>query len=101
MVALKPGRKPISKSKPERANWPASASPLSPNELLDSLSPPGGEGSVRGRSWRPLTKGKTMRITSDVFTEGGKIPDKYSKYGDNKIPPLHFEAVPERARSLA
>ena len=42
-----------------------------------------------------------MKLTSNAFTEGGKIPDKYSKYGDNKIPPLHFEAVPERTRSLA
>ena len=42
-----------------------------------------------------------MKVTSDAFTEGGKIPDKYSKYGDNKIPPLHFDAIPERARSLA
>ena len=42
-----------------------------------------------------------MRLTSNAFTEGGKIPDKYSKYGENRIPPLHFEAVPEQARSLA
>src|SRR4030095_2295849 len=31
----------------------------------------------------------------------GKIPDKYSKYGENKIPPLHFDGVPDKARSLA
>jgi len=42
-----------------------------------------------------------MKVTSNAFTEGGKIPDKYSKYGENRIPPLHFEAVPERAHSLA
>jgi Raf kinase inhibitor-like YbhB/YbcL family protein len=42
-----------------------------------------------------------MQITSQVFTNGGKIPDQYTKYGENRIPPLHFEEVPERARSLA
>jgi Raf kinase inhibitor-like YbhB/YbcL family protein len=42
-----------------------------------------------------------MRITSQAFTDGEKIPDKYTMYGENKIPPLHLEGVPERARSLA
>jgi len=42
-----------------------------------------------------------MKITSQAFTDGGKIPDKYTKYGENRIPPLHFEGVPEKARSLA
>ena len=28
-----------------------------------------------------------MKITSQAFTEGGKIPDKYTMYGDNVIPP--------------
>ena len=42
-----------------------------------------------------------MKITSQAFTDGGKIPDKYTMYGDNVIPPLHLEDVPERARSLA
>ena len=42
-----------------------------------------------------------MQLSSQAFTNGGKIPDKYSKYGENKIPPLHIEGIPERARSLA
>ena len=42
-----------------------------------------------------------MRITSQAFTDGGTIPDKYSKYGENRIPPIHFEEVPSKARSLA
>ena len=42
-----------------------------------------------------------MKITSQAFTDGGKIPDKYTKYGENIIPPLHLEGVPEKARSLA
>jgi len=42
-----------------------------------------------------------MRITSQAFENGGKIPDKYTLYGENRIPPLHFEDVPEKARSLA
>lgn len=42
-----------------------------------------------------------MRIMSQAFTDQGKIPDKYTMYGENRIPPLHFEDVPERAKSLA
>ena len=42
-----------------------------------------------------------MRITSQAFMNGGKIPDKYTLYGDNIIPPLHLEDVPDKARSLA
>src|SRR5947209_16672339 len=42
-----------------------------------------------------------MQITSQAFTNGGKIPDKYTMYGENRIPPIHIEQVPEKARSLA
>jgi len=42
-----------------------------------------------------------MKITSQAFNNGGKIPDKYTLYGDSIIPPLHLEEVPEKARSLA
>src|SRR5436190_19039499 len=42
-----------------------------------------------------------MKITSQAFNDGGKIPDKYTLYGENLIPPLHLEDVPEKARSLA
>ena len=42
-----------------------------------------------------------MKISSQAFTDGGKIPDQYTKYGENKIPPIHFEDVPSHTRSLA
>ncbi len=42
-----------------------------------------------------------MRITSQAFENGSKIPDKYTMYGENKIPPIHIEGVPKGARSLA
>ncbi len=42
-----------------------------------------------------------MKITSQAFSDGGKIPSKYTKYGENKIPPIHLEGIPDRARSLA
>src|SRR6266480_3895120 len=41
-----------------------------------------------------------MKITS-AFTDGGTIPEKYSMYGENRIPPIHFDEVPSKARSLA
>jgi Raf kinase inhibitor-like YbhB/YbcL family protein len=42
-----------------------------------------------------------MKITSQAFTDGATIPDDYTMYGSNRIPPIHFDDVPERARSLA
>src|SRR5258706_13873937 len=42
-----------------------------------------------------------MKISSRAFSEGGQIPNRYTKYGENRIPPLVFEGVPERARSHA
>ncbi len=42
-----------------------------------------------------------MRITSSAIKDGQKISDKYTKYGDNRIPPLHFDEIPEKTRSLA
>jgi Raf kinase inhibitor-like YbhB/YbcL family protein len=42
-----------------------------------------------------------MKITSQAFADGGKIPEAYTMYGQNRIPPIHFEDVPEKARSLA
>ena len=42
-----------------------------------------------------------MKLTSQAFKNGGTIPDKYTKYGENRIPPLHLDEVPAQARSLA
>jgi len=42
-----------------------------------------------------------MKITSQAFTEGTRIPDQYTMYGKNRIPPIHFEDVPKKALSLA
>jgi Raf kinase inhibitor-like YbhB/YbcL family protein len=42
-----------------------------------------------------------MKITSTAFGNGEKIPDKFTMYGENHIPPLHLEQVPPKARSLA
>ncbi len=42
-----------------------------------------------------------MKITSQAFGNGEKIPEKYSMYGENRIPPMHLEDVPDKTRSLA
>ena len=42
-----------------------------------------------------------MKIMSQAFKDGDKIPDKYTMYGENRIPPIHLEGVPLKARSLA
>lgn len=42
-----------------------------------------------------------MKITSPAFEEGSSIPAKYTCDGDDAIPPLRFEEVPEGAASLA
>lgn len=41
-----------------------------------------------------------MRLASSAFKEGGPIPAKYTCDGSNISPPLHFEDVPAKAKSL-
>ena len=42
-----------------------------------------------------------MKISSQAFKDGEKIPDKYTMYGENHIPPMHLDEIPSKARSLA
>lgn len=42
-----------------------------------------------------------MKIESSAFSNGAHIPHAYSRYGDDKSPPLMFKDVPPNARSLA
>ena len=42
-----------------------------------------------------------MKITSSAFQEGGTIPEKFSKNGQNISPELRIDGVPAEAKSLA
>ena len=44
--------------------------------------------------------GAKMKITSSAFQEGGNIPSKFSRDGENVNPPLRIEGTPANARSL-
>src|SRR3989338_8517279 len=46
------------------------------------------------------TEASTMKLTSPAFTEGGKIPSKYTCDGENSSPPLSISDVPTKAKSL-
>ena len=41
-----------------------------------------------------------MRVTSSAFQEGGAIPEKFSKNGQNVSPELRIEGTPAEAKSL-
>jgi len=43
----------------------------------------------------------TIKITSPVFADGGFIPRKYTCQGDDINPPLRWQGIPPRAKSLA
>ena len=45
--------------------------------------------------------GAKMKITSSAFQEGGTIPEKFSKNGQNVSPELRIEGAPADAKSLA
>src|SRR6266404_6311934 len=47
------------------------------------------------------TGGVKMKITSPAFQEGGTIPEKFSKNGQNVSPELRIEGVPPEAKNLA
>lgn len=42
-----------------------------------------------------------MRLTSTAFPDGGEIPDRYARDGNDVSPPLAWSGVPEDAVSLA
>src|SRR5881392_2500157 len=44
--------------------------------------------------------GGKMKITSSAFQEGGTIPEKFSKNGQNVSPPLRIEGAPAETKSL-
>jgi Raf kinase inhibitor-like YbhB/YbcL family protein len=45
--------------------------------------------------------GAKMKISSPAFQEGGTIPEKFSKNGQNANPELRIEGAPAEAKSLA
>jgi Raf kinase inhibitor-like YbhB/YbcL family protein len=45
--------------------------------------------------------GGKMKISSSAFQEGGTIPEKFSKNGQNVSPDLRIEGVPADAKALA
>jgi Raf kinase inhibitor-like YbhB/YbcL family protein len=46
-------------------------------------------------------EGIKMKIVSPAFTEGGTIPEKFSKNGENVSPHLRITGAPAEAKSLA
>src|SRR5438132_10166323 len=47
------------------------------------------------------TGGVKMKISSPAFQDGGTIPEKFSKNGQNVNPELRIEGAPAQAKSLA
>lgn len=43
----------------------------------------------------------SIQLTSPAFTDGSRIPDKYTCSGDDVSPALNIEKIPEGAQSLA
>lgn len=45
--------------------------------------------------------GDPIKVTSSAFSEGGKIPKKYTCDGSDVSPPLRIENLPKGAKSIA
>ena len=46
-------------------------------------------------------EGGIMKLTSPAFDEGGMIPEKYTCDGTDLSPPLNWDSIPEKTKSLA
>ena len=42
-----------------------------------------------------------MHLSSDAFSDGQAIPDKYTCHGQDVSPPLHWSGAPAEAKSIA
>jgi Raf kinase inhibitor-like YbhB/YbcL family protein len=49
----------------------------------------------------PQGAGPKLKVTSSAFDEGQPIPKQYTGEGDDRSPPLKWEGVPDKTRSLA
>src|SRR5439155_3875618 len=60
-------------------------------------------GFLRNNCWRLNCKLRrmSMKLTSRAFSNGEKIPDRYSRQGGNISPPLVWTQVPANTKSLA
>ena len=43
----------------------------------------------------------SLTISSPAFTEGATVPRKYTRDGENQLPPLTWTGAPENTRSFA
>jgi Raf kinase inhibitor-like YbhB/YbcL family protein len=43
----------------------------------------------------------SLTLVSSAFAEGGKIPEKYSRIGENLFPPLAWNGAPDGVQSFA
>lgn len=42
-----------------------------------------------------------MMLTSPAFAEGEPMPEKYTRFGENLMPPLKWSGIPAETKSLA
>src|SRR5918912_1154936 len=57
-------------------------------------NPPSASQEVKGQKME-------LKVTSTAFQEGGMIPQEFTHDGANVSPPLSWESVPEKTKSLA
>jgi Raf kinase inhibitor-like YbhB/YbcL family protein len=61
----------------------------------------GGGSKSQGSSAPPVPSGSTLGLSSTAFTNGARIPTRYTCDGQNTSPQLTWTLVPTRTRSLA
>jgi Raf kinase inhibitor-like YbhB/YbcL family protein len=61
----------------------------------------GGCASIDRNVEDPEGPGPRLKVTSPAFSEGQPIPRKYTGEGEDRSPPLKWDAPPEKTRSLA
>ena len=82
-------------------NFPVRRTPMTSRRLMLATAIAMGSGAAAFIGSLYAEETMSLKLTSTSFAHGDSIPAKYTCEGEDTSPPLHWDSIPDRARSLA